>query len=127
MKHILLILLSLALSQITYAQNQQNMVASALDEYGKVAGAWFLNERCNYVESDEKQVFKDNVALITVALGKDLGGPKMLYMVQGGAKKATDDPKYSDCSGTTKELFDYGHNHSKNWSDQIRKFQKNNG
>lgn len=101
----------------------QDLVASALDEYGKVAGAWFLNERCAYLNDQDKSQFKDNVALITVALGQDLGGPQMLYMVQSGAKRATDDPKYSDCNGTAKELFEYGHNHSKNWSEQIRKIQ----
>ncbi len=102
------------------------MIASALDEYGKVAAAWLLNERCNYIEGDKKITFKDNVALITVALGKDLGNPQMLYMVQSGAQKATSDPKYSSCDGVTKELFEYGYNHSKNWSDQIRHLQKNN-
>ena len=116
-----------ALCASTYAADRpsrESLVASALDEYGKVAGAWFLNERCHYVHGDEKATFKNNVALITVALGQDLGGPRMLFTIQGGAKSAADLPKYRECSGTAKELFNYGYNHSKNWSEQIRKLQK---
>jgi hypothetical protein len=123
MKHLIIFTLLYTISQFGYSQSRDDMIGSALEEYGKVAGAWFLNERCSYIENDDQQTFEDNVALITTALGQDLGNPKMLFMIQASAKKAANDPKYSDCNGTTKELFEYGHNHSTNWSEQIRKIQ----
>ena len=110
-------------AQASELPSRENLIAAALDDYGKVAAAWFLNERCKYINEEERIKFKDNVALITGALGKDLGGPQMLYMVQGGAKKATEQSKYEKCDGEAKELFDYGYKHSRNWSNQIRKLQ----
>jgi len=110
-------------SMTSHAVSKQALVASALDEYGKVAGAWFMNKRCNYIQGQESKTFDNDVTLITNALGNDLGGPKVLYMVQAGAKKVTEKPKYSDCKGKSEEIFNYGYNHAKNWSENIRNMQ----
>lgn len=110
-------------TQAAESTNQQNMLASALDEYGKVAGAWFLNQRCLYITGQELKAFEEDVANITVALGNDIGNPQMLFMIQAGAKKATQEGKYQDCNGVAKELFEYGRAHAKNWSDQIQQLQ----
>ena len=114
------------LSFMTFATEmttRESLVASALDDYGMVAGAWFINKKCNFVSGDNSQAFEENVATITVALGQDLGGPAMLFAVQKGAKNTVEKEPYSECKEKAKEVFDYGYAHSKNWSDQIKKFQ----
>jgi len=127
MKHIILIIAILLLPTKAFSNEnelQKRLIASALEEYGKVAGAWYLNEKCNYIKNEEKSKFKDNVALITVALAKDLASPKLLYPIQNSAKNIIEKPKYSDCKGKTKDIFSYGYNHSINWSNQIRILQQ---
>ncbi|WP_105102752.1 hypothetical protein [Microbulbifer pacificus] len=104
-------------------QSRDTMIASALDEYGKVAGSWFLNEKCTFLSKEERSSFEESVALITVTLGREIGNPTILFVIQKGAKSATEKPEYSGCNSTSKELFQYGYDHSKNWSDQIRRLQ----
>jgi len=126
MKLVLLIPIILFLpieSKSSDIQPQDNLIASALEEYAKVAGSWFLNEKCNYIKGEKKIRFKDNLSLITVTLANDLGSPKLLYPIQVSAKSAAANKKYADCKGTARDIFNYGYSHSMNWSDQIRILQ----
>jgi len=126
MKLIFITFLSMFISTLANSNDlnsRENLIAAALDDYGKVSSAWALNERCQFVKEQEKTLFEKNISLITVALAQDLGGPQMVYMVQASVKKTLETPKYAGCTGEPKKIFNYGYNHSKNWSDQIRRIQ----
>ncbi len=116
--------LTLGIVERSTAQN--NAVGSALESFGKVAGSWYLNQKCQYLDPQELQQFEANVAAITIALGKDLGDQKLLNLIQRSAKETVYSGKYGDCQ-KTRPIFITGYAHSINWSEQIRQTQKKQG
>lgn len=116
----LLILSSYTNVHAAQKPSKDEIIASALEEYGKVAGSWYLNEKCSFVKDTKRAAFEKNVAAITVALSKGLGGYKLLHPIQKGAKKASEKKEYSSCNKQVKALFEYGFNHSKRWASKLK-------
>ncbi len=113
------------LSGTAFAQN--NAVGKALDSYAKVAGAWYLNQKCGYLEAkDMISSFENSVAVITTALRNELGDEKILRLIQKSAKDTIDSGKYGSCE-ETRSLFISGFAHAINWSTQIRRIQQKQG
>lgn len=78
MKNLLALLIPLLFTPSAFAQSptKAQLIGSALDNYGKVAGAWYLNGKCKFLDDIKAKEFEQHVATITVALNADLGGPK---------------------------------------------------
>ena len=122
-KIIILLSLLIPISLSASEPSRNDLVGQALVDYGKVAGGWFISQRCDFLSPEQAASFKSDVVNITVALGKDLGSPAMLYQVQQSAKTSTDSEKYSGCGERNKDIVTAVTAQAKAWSEQIIKLQ----
>jgi hypothetical protein len=108
--------------QILSAQSERpsNPVGEALDDFGRVAGGWFLNERCKLIVGDDLATYKQDVALINVTLAKDLGNPDLLLRIQSSAKKVAYAEKFDSCGQDAKQIVQFTSTHAKKWASEIR-------
>lgn len=108
---------------ISQTNAQEDLIGSALDNYGKVAGAWFLAQNCKFLDEESAKEFEQNVATINIALAIDLGNPRILFMIQNSAKQVSESNKYAKCDNNAKEIVDWGVMYSEAWSAEIKKLQ----
>lgn len=81
---------------------QQAANAQWLSQFGTIAGAWALNERCGHITGDALQTFEKDVAAINVSFMQRYGAANILRTQRSGRKVANSE-KYS-CSDATREI-----------------------
>lgn len=99
------------------------LIGQALDDYAKVAGAWFLNKRCRFVTGVKAKKFDDNTAIINVTLSQDINNPDFLLVIQKHARQVAESEKYKNCGRESKNIVNWGVMHAKNWSTEIKRMQ----
>jgi hypothetical protein len=82
------------------AKTPDPALSRLLDQYATIAGAWFLEQRCNTLSPDLKREFDWNVAQTNMALSLKVK-PDFLQGLQPPAKKVAD--KY-DCDDKARSL-----------------------
>jgi hypothetical protein len=117
----------LFISGLSYSQTnspvQDNLLGEALDDYGTVAGAWYLEQHCSFLGDEEAKKFEKSVAKITTTLRSEISNPDMLLQIQEAAKEAAQKKRYSTCGGEVKELVIDSSKHAANWAEQIQQIQ----
>ena len=116
------------ISEFSYAQalSQEQMVASALEEFGKISGGLYINQRCKFLDNEKSEKFKNNVDTIKPVLGSEIRNPNMLEAIQQGAKKAADAEKYKSCGEDAKHIVEATSAHAENWAFQMNKILNGN-
>ncbi|MBL4612175.1 MAG: hypothetical protein JKY91_00375 [Emcibacter sp.] len=115
---IMLFISSLSASAQTPTPDQ--LMGAALEDYGKVAGAWYLNKKCSFLANPMAVEFMQNVAVINIAMAKDVKNPKILFMIQKAAKQTAE---AQQCEKTSENIVIWAVMHAKNWGKQIKKIQ----
>ena len=126
MKNLIITLVIVIYAPFSFGQTpeQKKMIGSALANYSKVAGAWYLNKRCKFLDNEKLKIFEKDVAAITIALSNDLRGSNILNSIQVSAKKVAESDQYAECGDELKKnIVDWGVNYAENWSLQIKKIQ----
>jgi len=128
MKSIKFLALAALISGLTPVSAQNagapNPVGDALNEFGKVAGGWFLNQRCKFIVGSDLANYERDVGVINVALAKDLSNPELLVRVQLSAQKVANSEKFASCGDDVKQIVQLTSNHAKNWAAEIRTVQE---
>jgi hypothetical protein len=106
--------------------SQEQLLGEAFVDYGNIAGGWYLNERCSFLTEEELTTFNNDVASITVALGKDTSNPKMLAMIQKSAKGVAYNEKFSSCGKEPENIVKQTSSHASAWANQIREIKNEN-
>lgn len=122
-KKILLFLFLLPFNSIAEKPSKDMLVGQALDNYGKIAGAWYLNKYCSFLSVPKVKLFEENVASITVALNQDIGNPQILFKIQKSSKTVAESKKYAGCKKTSEEIVIWGVNYAKVWNIEIQKIK----
>lgn len=61
-------------------------------EWAAIAGAWWLNERCGYLDEATKAEFEWTVAQLTTAISKKVGAKRILLRTESAKKVAEQRP-----------------------------------
>ncbi|MBL4800326.1 MAG: hypothetical protein JKY45_00435 [Emcibacter sp.] len=122
MKNILaIVMLFLSpLSVSAQTPSPEKLMGAALEDYGKVAGAWYLNKKCGFLATPLAVEFMQNVAVVNIAMAKEVKPPKILFMIQKAAKQTAE---AHECTKSSEKIVIWGVMHSRNWSKQIKKIQ----
>lgn len=103
--------------------DRQQLVGAALDDYAKVAGGWFINQRCKFISGTDLKSYETDFATITVAMGQVTGNPRMLLGLQSDAMKLADSPKYAGCADLQRQIVAVTSGHVHDWAAEIRRIQ----
>lgn len=77
-------------------------------QYGGIAGAWYLNARCKFLDADKRREFEWHVAQVTILLRKRGVSPVMLQRLRAAAKRRQTQPPYVTCNQAGRELVGQG-------------------
>jgi hypothetical protein len=110
---------------VAHAQmpSRDQLVASALDNYGKISSGMYLNQRCKFLEANKAASFETNVADIKNVLGKDIGNPGLLDKIDEGAKRVANSDKYKSCGDDAKNIVEKASAYADSWSAHMREIQ----
>ena len=103
-KSILIIVLLFFIPVNSFAQkdSQQQKIGKALEQYGVIAGSWFLDKKCKILDKNKSAEFEWYVANINIALSK-IVKTEMLRTTQSSAQKVSNSDKYA-CDQNSSEL-----------------------
>ena len=117
MKIFLILLLFLPIKVL--AEDNQ-AIGVAYERYSVISGAWFLNQKCNFLANDLSGEFTSNVDLLRQSLLLVLKNPTMNNIIDNGARQAAESDKYKDCGKDAKEIVMFAILASRDWSNVIR-------
>ncbi len=97
-----LLLSSCALLSACAPQQPKNTFTGApLQQYAIVVGGWYMDQKCHYLQGEEKKSFESDVAYNTNFMRATLGvTDAMMQQWQDAAKKVSDMPEWA--CGTAK-------------------------
>lgn len=127
MKAILWCLVLAAAPAAAQLPSREQLAAEAIKDYGMVLGGAELEARCALLEPTRAHAFRDDVLVITPALAQDLGDTRLMTMVAKAAAAEAGSDKYAACDESVKELVVGASQHAKNWAEQIRLIQSQQG
>ena len=108
--HISLCALLFALALSGPAKAQKPSPAPELgylsDQYATLSGGWYLNDRCDLLNADDKTALSWHVERITVAMGK-IADLNFLMGLQKAAKTAAESAPYAACGANVREIVEY--------------------
>ncbi len=120
---IIFALFMMSTSASAQTPSPEQLMASALDSYAKVAGGWYLNTQCKFLGNPLATEFEQNVATINIALAAEVNSPKILFMIQKAAKETSQSEKYAKCEKNSEDIVIRSVLFARNWSKQIKKIQ----
>jgi len=87
---------------VAQAQSSSPGPGGAMDQYATLAGAWYLNKKCDHLSEIEAQTFENQLAQITVWFSQDHGFP-IAQQLQAAGKRVAVSKGY-DCGQKTEEI-----------------------
>lgn len=104
---------------------RQSMLTSSLTQYQGILGAWFINQKCQFIDDKASKSLEKDLATIASKLRKDMGDSKRLTLVLSEAKKIPEQENIARCETEAKKQFNSGVEQAKVWSNNIRNHQPN--
>jgi hypothetical protein len=99
---------------------QERVVGVALERYGVIAGAWWLNQKCKLLSVDDTAAFTRDVAVINVSLASTLDNPKVIGQIQASGKKTSETEPYASCLQQAQEIVSYAAPAAARWAGEVR-------
>jgi len=96
-------------------------IGVAYERFGILAGAWWLEARCQTLAVDERKIFERDLAVVNVSLATSLDSNSMVLGIQLSAKKAADGERYAKCNDEVKEIVKFAYVVGREWSAEIRR------
>ena len=109
-------------------EEQKAALGRAVDNYGKVYGAWLLEKQCSFLKDNLKKQLKRDLRTIQEAIPQDPAIQNMHIMVEESAQEVASTPPFSDCGKESESVVSQAVMLANEWANWIRsKGQKNAG
>lgn len=73
----------------------KKILGMMLDQYATVAGGWYLEKKCNFLDPKLKKEYENNIAADTVGMRNTLKVPdKMLHQIQQAGKDTAESDRW---------------------------------
>jgi hypothetical protein len=79
--------ISASVARADIPSEQSPAFGKLLDQYATMAGGWFLEQRCNLLDTGAKQELEWNVGETNKALISHMTKPDLLFIIQNSAQK----------------------------------------
>jgi hypothetical protein len=114
-----------AFAQISEQQIEEQKAAleRAIDNYGKVYGAWLVEKQCSYLSDSQKEQLKHDLHVIQEAIPLDPAIQNMHLMVEDSAQEVASTPPFSDCGKESEALIRQATTLASDWANIIRSTQ----
>ena len=111
-----------ARAQISEQQIEETkaVLQRAVDNYGKVYGAWLIEMHCSYLTDNQKKQLQRDLHTIQEAIPQDPAVQNMHLMVEDSAKEVASTPPFSDCGAESEALVGQATALASNWAIVIR-------
>jgi hypothetical protein len=130
MKKFVVCLFAMLLSIAAFAQTSEQQIEEqkaalerAIDNYGKVYGAWLVEKQCSYLSDSQKEQLKHDLHIIQEAIPLDPAIQNMHLMVEDSAKEVASTPPFSDCGKESEALIRQATTLASDWANIIRSTQ----
>lgn len=119
MKKLVLSTVLLAMPLLVFPQDRS--LGVALERYGVIAGAWFVNQKCRFLTETNAAEFSRDLAVVNTSLATTVANAGLVMSIQASGKKASETEPYSACSKPAEEVVNYAVAAVSQWSNEIRK------
>ena len=115
-----LFILIFSVSAVAQIEEQKAALERAVDNYGKVYGAWLVDKQCKYLTDDMHKQLENNLHTIQEAIPQDPAIQNMHMMVEESAREVASAPPFSDCGKESEALVQQASSLATTWANIIR-------
>jgi hypothetical protein len=101
-------------------EEQKAALERAVDNYGKVYGAWLVEKHCAYLTDDMRKQLEKDLHTIQDAIPQDPAIQNMHIMVEESAREVASAPPFSDCGKESEALVEQASSLATTWASIIR-------
>ena len=100
---------------------QERAIGVALERFGVVAGGWWLNQKCKFLQAEEAAAFGRDVSVVNTSLATSINNPNLVLSIQTSGKKVAESEKYASCPSEAQDIVRYAASAASQWSTEIRR------
>ena len=104
-------------------EEQKAALQRATDNYGKVYGAWLVEQQCSYLSDNQKEQLLNDLHTIQEAIPLDPAIQNMHLVVEDSAKEVASTAPFSDCGKESEALVRQAATLASDWAGIIRSRQ----
>ncbi|TDJ42307.1 MAG: hypothetical protein E2O50_06430 [Gammaproteobacteria bacterium] len=101
-------------------EEQKAALERAVDNYGKVYGAWLVEKQCVFLSDVMRKQLENDLHTIQEAIPQDPAIQSMHIMVEDSAKEVASTPPFSDCGSESEALIQQASSLANTWASIIR-------
>jgi hypothetical protein len=109
-----------ATAQTAQIEEQKAALERAVDNYGKIYGAWLIESQCSYLPDNKRQQLENDLHTIQEAIPQDPAIQNMHIMVEESAREVASTPPFSDCGKESEALVQQASSLATRWASIIR-------
>jgi hypothetical protein len=115
-----LFILIFSISATAQVEEQKAALERAVDNYGKVYGAWLVEKQCAFLTDEMGKQLENNLHTIQNAIPQDPAIQSMHIMVEDSAREVAGTPPFSDCGKESEALVRQASSLANTWASVIR-------
>jgi len=113
-------ILIFSVSASAQIEEQKAALERAVDNYGKVYGAWLVEKQCAYLSDDMRKQLEHDLHTIQEAIPQDPAIQNMHIMVEDSAKEVASTTPFSECGKESEALVRQASSLANSWASIIR-------
>jgi Skp family chaperone for outer membrane proteins len=113
-------ILIFSVSATAQIEEQKAALEKAVDNYGKVYGAWLVEKQCAYLTDAMRKQLENDLHTIQEAIPQDPAIQNMHMMVEESAREVANAPPFSDCGKESEALVQQASSLATTWASIIR-------
>jgi len=113
-------ILIFSVAAIAQIEEQKAALEKAVDNYGKVYGAWLVEKQCAFLTNAMRKQLENNLHTIQEAIPQDPAIQNMHIMVEDSAREVARTPPFSDCGSESEALIQQASSLADSWASIIR-------